>query len=1166
MRAPLIWPLIGLTLALTGCASQGSYSRRDSASRSGDHGNETQLVANSSIAVQSTAPTNAPESRESAPAVKSQALQDQPPKAQETERLIAPTPTIQTPVAVAASKITIPAPAPVTPTPVASFAAPEPSNITESSDPTLTRSVLQIGVPAAVLLVIFAIFLTRYLTSTTFKARQRLRGYCRRIEDLMKAQAGLLKMEEKNVADIAGEYIREERNLALQAISLDQIRRLAGGARMQPLVSVGVANLLDLQGWTAESLQRLRGIGPDSAYKIMSAKVTLTKDVQGRPLRRPGLAGERATGLKLYARIYILFREQEILEGQQEALAGKLTELRQWAVSVNARTGFFQWLFHDQSKGAVREAIEDVSKIDAMMSGGGSLREMIQKGDAQLEEARAAGRVAVSPAVLSADVSNNGDLYSKTLDSLLGARGRGLVSPSAGDAPSNPQRSGTPAMPVSFQFRGDPSPTFAINRGRGIGYEIRGDGEVIDRDPSSPTREPQDCWLPKGREVGVAGFKISGGLIYVGRGLPSLNRQSIEPALVDPALPVVRTAANCHERMLDYWSSYRFARPEARASYLQWHETGRSDPEADVGYVFLYFYGLERRALSDPAVDQSAIAETPMILDEVRRLRSIYSTNRSFDRYSSAFLDYLESVEEVRNGSTGQGHPPALERGNLTFSLRKGLGSFASTGESLPASWAFAWFHNDPRTRIPGPVERCSKQFEALFTHEYERRFAPGIILPSNKTRMRITYKPASASFGRLLSETLDLPDVAVLSTTYSKLNAVAQDCFERLDAFGRFIGRNGDSEVSVEAIVLQPAILWPDPVKPRLDRMKSEIGSNGEPKVIKLSELIACFGDVTPISKTAFASLAAGLADIGIGIAPDVRVGGVAPAIGDLIALYQIEAAGEAGEGYGLALLMLQLSSYVASADGTFSDSESAVLRQQIEGNNALSVWERRQLVARMAIYRRVAPSISGVKKVIEGLDSNARKGVIDALFATVYANGTADPSEVKALEKIYSLFGIASGELYTRLHAMASGPDSPKPMDGRAIPPFKLDMAKVEKLKAASAEVTNRLKVIFNSPDEEDTAGDIKVGPAEASAIQGAPTILGLDQEHSDLLTVLLSRSHWSRAEFLELCTDKSLMPDGAIERINEAAFEKFGQPMIEGDESLEVASQLLAEEKTK
>ena len=57
------------------------------------------------------------------------------------------------------------------------------------------------------------------------------------------------------------------------------------------------------------------------------------------------------------------------------------------------------------------------------------------------------------------------------------------------------------------------------------------------------------------------------------------------------------------------------------------------------------------------------------------------------------------------------------------------------------------------------------------------------------------------------------------------------------------------------------------------------------------------------------------------------------------------------------------------------------------------------------------------------------------------------------------------------------------------------------------------------------------------------------------------LLARAHWTRAELEELCADRGLMTDGALERLNEAAFERHDLPLLEGDEPLELNPELLA-----
>ncbi|MBI2741755.1 MAG: TerB N-terminal domain-containing protein [Rhodospirillales bacterium] len=46
---------------------------------------------------------------------------------------------------------------------------------------------------------------------------------------------------------------------------------------------------------------------------------------------------------------------------------------------------------------------------------------------------------------------------------------------------------------------------------------------------------------------------------------------------------------------VSYYPSYSALEPHARDGYLQWLAAGRSSPDANIGHVFLYFYGRERR-------------------------------------------------------------------------------------------------------------------------------------------------------------------------------------------------------------------------------------------------------------------------------------------------------------------------------------------------------------------------------------------------------------------------------------------------------------------------------------------------------------------------------------------------------------------------------------------
>jgi hypothetical protein len=71
--------------------------------------------------------------------------------------------------------------------------------------------------------------------------------------------------------------------------------------------------------------------------------------------------------------------------------------------------------------------------------------------------------------------------------------------------------------------------------------------------------------------------------------------------------------------------------PDQRKNYLDWLIGGRSDPEVELGYVFIYFYGLERRVV----VDQRNLDE---VADELMRLIPIYGASRSFRGYASRLM------------------------------------------------------------------------------------------------------------------------------------------------------------------------------------------------------------------------------------------------------------------------------------------------------------------------------------------------------------------------------------------------------------------------------------------------------------------------------------------------------------------------------------------------
>ena len=80
---------------------------------------------------------------------------------------------------------------------------------------------------------------------------------------------------------------------------------------------------------------------------------------------------------------------------------------------------------------------------------------------------------------------------------------------------------------------------------------------------------------------------------------------------------------------------------------------------------------------------------------------------------------------------------------------------------------------------------------------------------------------------------------------------------------------------------------------------------------------------------------------------------------------------------------------------------------------------------------------------------------------------------------------------------------------------------------------------------------------GPASAPS-----SITGLDLPHSKLLRALVQRRCWTRGEFEHEASKVSLLPDGALEVLNERALDHCDRPLFDGDDPMDVDVQIAQE----
>lgn len=129
----------------------------------------------------------------------------------------------------------------------------------------------------------------------------------------------------------------------------------------------------------------------------------------------------------------------------------------------------------------------------------------------------------------------------------------------------------------------------------------------------------------------------------------------------------------------------------------------------------------------------------------------------------------------------------------------------------------------------------------------------------------------------------------------------------------------------------------------------------------------------------------------------------------------------------------------------------------------------------------------------------------------------------------------------------ARVQGADSPSP----SVQPFRLDPERLEKVRQDAAAASKLLSALFADTSEQASPASppaVHVDPARALLPQ-------LDDDHFQFLTGVLNADAWNRERLEQAASQLGLMLDGALEVINDAAFELTGGPLVVDDGDLEV-----------
>ena len=684
---------------------------------------------------------------------------------------------------------------------------------------------------------------------------------------------------------------------------------------------------------------------------------------------------------------------------------------------------------------------------------------------------------------------------------------------------------------------------------------------------SQPSGKPADDLLPakwycENETAIVAGREI-GGNIYIGS-IDSANHWEAKySGVIDPEMSVTRSKDKADEGV-PYWPNYSLISPDERATYLDWLAGGRDDEDIGVSFVFLYFYGIERRFF----LDQPKRNERNLLVAEVNRLVGIYGQDYSIQSYLGTFLDLArimdsDNIEQIEYERCGY---------ELPLGLRYAIGRLIKEGTWLDAFWMFQWYVLHPETRLRTSARRAHSEFKTLFTQLFKEKYPNGLQVNVPKRTLKIEYKAASHAFDVDLTEKVGVvPDIAALTRPLKLAGEIANQAETALDRYSRFIGRYPDKKETMEAYAYLPQQLWNTLHSTELENLRNwttEIVENGG--LVPLVQVLERIEGEQPekLTKARLVKVADTLARLSVGMAPDPRFSLRSPKLGEPVVLFRLPdgttTLSDVSDQFLITLISLAMGSFIANADGKVSSRERGYLEADVE-NSVVSVAEKARLKANLKWFLTVEPDLRMLQKRLSEVSENVLHSLGRLALFMAAADGGIDPGEIQAIERLYKAMGLSTDSILSDLHKLTSRSEPVLVRTAKdnfseykiPLPPKHdetlIDTKLVASVEADTLHASSILKEIFSDEEVDDEPLD---DPDE-----NADSFSGLDPRHEAFVRELTTRTRWSETEFQALTKQFQLMEDGVLETVNEWSYENFNDALIESYDGIDINQDVVA-----
>lgn len=687
-------------------------------------------------------------------------------------------------------------------------------------------------------------------------------------------------------------------------------------------------------------------------------------------------------------------------------------------------------------------------------------------------------------------------------------------------------------------------------------------------------RKPTLEWHPPGSSISVAGIPLPTGMIYCcSSSLPYPG----EPSAISTSLSVSNVADNPSDDF-GYYPNYENLNAGQRRTYLEWLANGRTDANPSIrslGYLFLFFYGLERRVILEKDT-------SPAIVEEILRLLSVYAPvtkSRSLRRYFlqlAHFSAWQSGAEQYRamwpRLIEFEGDRPSED------SLRFIFANLHQRNETLDWTMAYRVALINEECRKSVVVTRAREQFWELFQKRYQEMFPAGFTLQAAKQMSTEQYTPASSAllYGTVKKSdsTLRIPNVIGVHRQFEFLPTLWNSCIDDLSGFSRILSSKRDDAALKAWQSLPEELRKPEthPLRADLEAILATAPQEAGYYFLQTGALAGLLGigERSKLSSAQSRDVSEFVEGLGYSLAPDARHTGVSLAWNQELALF-VSPEKPTEQLPGL-MSLLFLSMALAAADGFVETEELARFNTLVEPEIASAATWSHLKATEEALRRDGNIATRSLAQVAKRIPSARREFVLRAMIHIAAADGEVGLDELKALRKIARAFELdeslpdrlireddAFGEVTVERKSGGDQVGEAIPQKAKAAA-FALDTERIKALTAETHEVISLLSEVMVDEHEEPVIAPSRPMPAQSEAMP--EWVQGLDARYQQAFLEVIRHDTLTAEAFDGVANKYHLMPDDLVNAINAWSDESLGDFLLERDEDVRIFRSLLPE----